>query len=108
MFAALGRVGARGAGRPAEPRAADVELRGLFSFSWLPALGRVGALQAGRPAEPRGAGFEFPVLLAALGRVGAGLGGIAEIGAEVEFQGLLAALGRYGAGAVGGRRAFTS
>ena len=35
MLAALGRVGARGAGRPAEPRAADVGLRGLLA-----ALGR--------------------------------------------------------------------
>ena len=75
MPGALGRVGARGAGRPVVFRAADVELRGL---------------------------------LAALGRVGAGLGGIAEIGAEVEFQRLFAALGRYGAGAVGGCRALTS
>ena len=98
----------RGAWRLAEPRAADVELRGLFLRSWLPALGRVGIVQAGRPAEPRGAGVEFPVLLAALGRVAAGLGGVAEIGAEVEFRRLLAALGRYGAGAVGGCRAFTS
>ena len=71
-------------------------------------FGRVGARGAGPLAEPRAADVGLSVLLAALGRVGAGLGGIAEIGAEVEFRRLLAALGRCGAGAVGGCRAFTS
>ena len=65
LLAALGRVGARGAGRPAEPRGAG------FGFPvLLAALGRVGAGLGG--IAEIGAEVEFQRLLAALGRYGAG------------------------------------